>query len=298
MTDKRISDQIGFGLKRPGVCSQPQFGHFVTSLLLTVTIFVLNNTACTRRPPPLPPPPETAPAPSETESQPAPDLEATAPELELRVEPSAIRTGESALLTWEARYADRVTIDHNIGTVDTAGKIKFFPEETTTYQVAAEGAGGRVEKAVTVEVLTAEKGSLWVEDLRDKPTAERFNYFVKPVFFGFDSAGLDEEAKLTLEGNWRWLQRTENAGLRFLIAGHCDERGTEEYNLALGDKRAQVVKEYMVALGIDPSRIGSISFGEERPFDTRQSEEAWALNRRAHFALLPESADKTGKNNN
>ena len=218
------------------------------------------------------------------------------PELELRVEPSAIQKGESALLTWQARYADRVIIDHNIGTVDASGRIKFFPDETTTYRVEAEGPGGTVEKTARVEVFSDQQAPLWADDLRDKPLKEQFSYFVKPVFFKLDSAELTEEAKLTLGGNIDWLQRVENMGWRFFIEGHCDRRGTEEYNLALGDRRAQVVKEYMVAYGVDPGRILTISVGEERPFNMRESEEAWALNRRAQFLLIREGEESTTGN--
>ena len=210
------------------------------------------------------------------------------PELDVGVEPSAIQEGESALLSWEVRNADQVSISENIGLVGLTGKIKFFPEETTTYTVTAEGSGGRVAKSVTVEVLAPGSGRISVEDLSERPLEERFEYFVKPVFFEFDSAQLTEEAQLTLEGNIRWLIGTENANLHFIIQGHCDQRGTEEYNLALGDKRATVVKEYLVARGIEASRIKAVSLGEERPFDLRSTEKAWALNRRAHFVLAPD----------
>lgn len=213
---------------------------------------------------------------------------AAPPKLEVHVEPSAIRKGESALLSWEARDAHQVSINQNIGSVATSGKIKFFPEETTTYTVSAEGAGGRVERSVRVAVLDEEVSGVSSENLRDKPLDERFNFFVKPVFFEFDNADLSDEAKLTLDGNVRWLLQAENLTIKFIVEGHCDERGTEEYNLALGDKRAQVVKQYLTEKGVDPSRIVTLSFGEERPFDAHETEEAWALNRRAHFVLIQE----------
>ncbi len=257
-------------------------------------LFVLGHTACTRRPllPSLPPEETSIPA-SEAGSGKKLDAAVPQPELELRVEPSAIQKGDSALLTWQARYANSVIIDHNIGTVDAWGRIKFFPDETTTYRVAAEGPGGTVEKTARVEVFSDEQAPLWADDLRKKPLEEQFNYFVKPVFFKFDKAELTQEAKLTLDGNMDWLKRVENTGFQFFIEGHCDRRSTEEHNLALGDKRAQVVKEYMVASGVDPRRILTISIGGERPFNMRETEEAWALNRRAHFILIREGEDST-----
>lgn len=251
--------------------------------LLLAVLLILAGEGCGRRPaPPLPLPAPPAPSASPpSDSTPASPLE-----LNVRIEPDTIRKGESALLTWEARHAERVTISENIGAVGISGRIRFFPEETTTYTVTAEGAGGKVEKSVTVQVVYRDVPDLGANDLRDRPWEQRFTYFVKPVFFDFDWAELTEEAKLTLEGNLRWLLLPENTQVRFLIEGHCDERGTEEYNLALGDKRAEVVRAYLAARGVDASRIVTLSLGEERPFDTRASEEAWALNRRAHFVLI------------
>jgi peptidoglycan-associated lipoprotein len=124
-----------------------------------------------------------------------------------------------------------------------------------------------------------------VEDLRGLSLEEQFQVFVKPVFFEFDSTVLTQESILTLDGNIRWLLRPENSGIRLLLEGHADERGSEEYNLALGDKRAQVVRDFLVDHGINPSRINTVSLGEERPFDHRKSEEAYALNRRTEFVF-------------
>lgn len=99
------------------------------------------------------------------------------------------------------------------------------------------------------------------------------------VFFGFDSATLDDTARQTVERQATWLQQF--SGTTVTIEGHCDERGTTEYNLALGERRATAVKDYLVALGIDPARVLTISYGEERPADPGHTESAYALNRRA-----------------
>lgn len=103
------------------------------------------------------------------------------------------------------------------------------------------------------------------------------------VFFDFDKYNLTSEAKSTLEGNAGELKRASDA--RIIIEGHCDERGTKSYNLALGEKRAQAAKDYLVALGINGTRISTVSYGKERPFDPGHNEAAWAKNRRAHFVL-------------
>lgn len=103
------------------------------------------------------------------------------------------------------------------------------------------------------------------------------------VFFDFDEAVLSENAKKSLSDNIRWLNA--NPRVRIVVEGHCDERGINEYNLALGDRRAKAVRDFLVAGGIDARRISIISYGEERPFVLGHDESAWKWNRRAHFAF-------------
>ena len=103
------------------------------------------------------------------------------------------------------------------------------------------------------------------------------------VYFGFDSVALTSEARMTLENNAGVLN--ENPDVRVLVEGHCDERGTIEYNLALGERRALAARRYLINLGIDPDRIATISFGEEKPTDPRHQEQAWAKNRRVEFKV-------------
>ncbi len=103
------------------------------------------------------------------------------------------------------------------------------------------------------------------------------------IYFAFDDATLTAEAQRILRRKADYLRRNPGVGLR--IEGHCDERGTSEYNLALGDRRAESVKSFLAGLGIDPSRLSTISYGEERPLDPGGDEAAWARNRRAEFQL-------------
>ena len=103
------------------------------------------------------------------------------------------------------------------------------------------------------------------------------------VFFEFDSAQLSTDAQEQLKQNGSWLEGNSAKGA--LIEGHCDARGTSEYNLALGERRANVAKDYLVRLGVPSSRLQTVSYGEECPFTTDQNEEAWAKNRRAHFVV-------------
>jgi len=110
-----------------------------------------------------------------------------------------------------------------------------------------------------------------------KVTAEDF----KPAFFDFDSYKLREDARQALDQDAKLLR--DNPSVQVTIEGHCDERGTAEYNQALGEKRAQAARDYLSGAGIDASRLQMVSYGKERPFDPGHDENAWAKNRRAHF---------------
>ena len=111
------------------------------------------------------------------------------------------------------------------------------------------------------------------------PSSEALTW--QDAFFDFDKSDLREDARNALDSDAKQLR--DHGGARVLIEGHCDERGTTEYNLALGERRAGAAKDYLVAAGIDGSRIETISYGEERPFATGSDEAAWAQNRRAHL---------------
>jgi peptidoglycan-associated lipoprotein len=103
------------------------------------------------------------------------------------------------------------------------------------------------------------------------------------VHFQYDSSALTEAARATLEKHALWLQSRRD--VRLTIEGHCDKRGTTEYNLALGEQRARAVWDYLVSLGVAPERLRTVSYGKERPLDPSDTEEAFAKNRRAHFSV-------------
>ena len=113
------------------------------------------------------------------------------------------------------------------------------------------------------------------------PAPEPTKVEFEPAFFDFDSYKLRDDARSALDHDARVLR--DNHGVHITIEGHCDERGTVEYNQALGEKRAQAARDYLVAAGIDESRIQIISYGKERPFADGHDEGAWQQNRRAHF---------------
>ena len=107
--------------------------------------------------------------------------------------------------------------------------------------------------------------------------------YIRDAFFAFDASTLDDDAQYALTQTAAWLR--QNPRWRIRIEGHCDERGTEQYNLALGDRRAETAAAFLAAAGVERHRIETVSYGEEKPFESGSTEEAWAQNRRAHIVL-------------
>jgi peptidoglycan-associated lipoprotein len=173
----------------------------------------------------------------------------------------------------------------------TKKKVDTRPAETT--QAPAPDLSATVDTATTVAppddfvknepTVTEEVVPTGMEELnkwaRDKG-------YVRDAFFSYDESTLDADAQSALSASANWLKGSQGASYNLLIQGHCDERGTEQYNLALGDRRANIAKDYLVTLGVDASRIKTVSYGEERPFEEGHDETAWAQNRRAHLVLV------------
>lgn len=149
----------------------------------------------------------------------------------------------------------------------------------------AGAAGSGEAGAMSEENLSAQPGINEgpVDEIvtADGIVMNRERFINQDIFFEFDSSTLSSEAQAILKAKAEWMAR--NPHLNIVIEGHCDNRGTTEYNLALGERRAESVKRYLQDLGVAESRIRTISFGEERPLDPGNTEEAWAKNRRAHF---------------
>lgn len=134
----------------------------------------------------------------------------------------------------------------------------------------------REEPKVTEEVLPS--------DIDELNRLAQQRGYIQDAFFAYDESTLSADAQTALTNSANWLKK--NANYSLLIEGHCDERGTEQYNLALGDHRANTAKEYLQTLGVDASRLRTVSYGEERPFDAGHDEGAWAKNRRAHLIII------------
>ena len=137
------------------------------------------------------------------------------------------------------------------------------------------------ERQAAIREEELKEDQLRTESERVQSAREMFEN--EDILFEFDSASLSVEAQEILRAKAAWLR--ENPRARVMIEGHCDERGTNEYNLALGDRRAFSSKSFLVDLGIADSRLTTISYGEEQPVDSRSTEDAWTQNRRAHFVI-------------
>ena len=158
------------------------------------------------------------------------------------------------------------------------------PEPSSASSAAGKPAAqspGEGQRGATSESTTPGQSSL--DQLRDGKTTPAASP-LKEIFFSFDRYDLEGEARETLKVNADWLKRNQAA--RIEIEGHCDERGTNEYNLALGAKRAQAAKDYLVTLGIAADRLSTISYGEEIPVCREQNENCWRQNRRDRFVII------------
>ena len=202
------------------------------------------------------------------------------PTVTLNVSPSDITQGQSAELTWQAENATDVSIE-SIGTVEANGSKTVNPSESTTYRIIAKGPGGTSDATAR---LTVNKPAPPVATSSPN-LQELFRQNVKDAFFAYDSYKLDDETSQLLSSDAKFLQ--QHPELKFTVEGHCDERGSEEYNLALGASRAEAVKQALVAQGVDGQRIATNSVGKEKPFCTDSNEECWHQNRRGHF-IAPE----------
>lgn len=163
-----------------------------------------------------------------------------------------------------------------------AGLVLGACETTSDNAGTAKGTGsnvGTVPSSGSVVVSAPQVSNLAPGGVPSGSQEDLVTNIGDRVFFGLDSIAISAEARVTLEKQAQWLRR--NQGVTVTIAGHADERGTREYNLALAERRATAVRNYLVALGLDQNRIKTISYGKERPVDARSVEDAWSKNRRS-----------------
>jgi peptidoglycan-associated lipoprotein len=233
--------------------------------LLSVLAAAVFTLGCGKKPPaarPAPPAPPPAPA---------------SPTVTLQANPTAINKGESATLTWNSTDATQLSIAPEVGAVTAQGSTKVTPSDSTTYTITASGPGGSASATASVSVNAppppvVEKGpsddELFLKEVRD-------------AYFDYDKADIRPDAREALSKTADFLK--SHPQFKVNIEGHCDERGSTEYNLGLGDRRASAVKQYLVSLGVPADRLSTVSFGKEKPFCTEHNEPCWQQNRRGHF---------------
>lgn len=217
--------------------------------------------ACKKKVAPPPPPPPPPPA---------------APTASLTANPNTVEKGQATTLTWETSSATEVSID-GVGSVQPSGSQQVMPGDSTTYRLVAKGAGGTKEATARVTV-TVPAPPPPAPSLSEQ---EMFAQAVKDIFFDYDKYDLRPDQQTALQSGAQFL--SQHANIRFTIEGHCDERGSTEYNLALGDNRANSVKNSLVQAGVSADRIKTISYGKEKPFCGEPTEDCWQQNRRGHF---------------
>ncbi len=239
--------------------------------LLAVAVFALTVVGCQReevvRPPEVPP---ASPAP--------PAL----PTVTLEASQTFIQRGESVTLNWTTSNATEVSLSPGIGRVAAQGSTRVAPEVSTTYSISASGPGGTATDSVRITV-----GAGAPEIVRtpepSKTLDELFRENVFDAFFDYDKSDIRSDAREALSKTAQFLRT--HPDIKVIIEGHCDERGSTEYNLALGDRRAQAARQFLISLGVAPDRIETVSYGKERPFCFESNEVCWQQNRRAHFVL-------------
>ncbi len=232
-----------------------------TTLVFMLGAIMLLGACKKKVAPPPPPPPPPPPAPTAT----------------LTASPDSIQKGQSTTLTWQTTNATDVSVE-GIGAVQTNGSQQVTPADSTTYTLTAKGAGGTQEATARV---TVEAPPPPPPPAAGPTEEEMFGQNIKDIYFDYDKYDVRSDQQSAVQSDAAFLK--DHPNVQFTIEGHCDERGSTEYNLALGDNRAGSVKNALVQAGVSASQIKTISYGKEKPFCTESNEECWSQNRRAHL---------------
>jgi peptidoglycan-associated lipoprotein len=214
------------------------------------------------------PPAETAPAAT-----------APTPTATLTATPTVISAGDQVQLTWHTTDATSISVD-GIGDVPSVGVKTVTPTTSTTYHLVARGEGGSADASARVTVNAPPAIETPSTTMSEE---QEFKAHVQDIFYDYDNYDIRSDAQVTLAKDADYLLQHPN--IKVVIGGYCDERGSNEYNLVLGQNRAQAAKIALVTAGVAADRIRVISYGKEKPFCTDSNEECWQLNRRAGFTL-------------
>jgi len=219
------------------------------------------------------PPSSLAPTP---EAPPAP------PTASLVAEPLAIDLGQSVVLNWRSTNATSVTID-GIGAISPNGTQTVSPSASTNFHLTAKGDGGTTEANVRVTVRVPVLPVAPADTTADMGSEEVFHQNVQDAFFDYDSYDLRPDGEAAVAQAAAYI--VAHPAVRVVIGGYCDERGSAEYNLALGENRANAARTALINAGVAPARVRVISYGKEKQFCTEENEACWQQNRRDQFSL-------------
>lgn len=233
--------------------------------LLAAVVFAFGCGPKKVTPPPTPPPPPPA---------------AARPTVTLQASPTSINKGESSTLTWNSTDATQLSIAPEVGAVTAQGSTKVTPSDSTTYTITATGPGGSATATAEVSVNAPPPPP---PPKAEPSLDELFLKEVQDAYFDYDKADIRPDARQALSKTADFLKA--HPSVRVTIEGHCDERGSTEYNLGLGDRRASATKQYLVSLGVTADRMTTVSFGKEKPFCAEHNEPCWQQNRRGHFVM-------------
>lgn len=243
---------------------------YARALFSTLLVVVALGAACSKKPAPQappPPPPRAAEPPAR-------------PTVNIQASPTSIQRGQSTKLTWSSTNATSLTLSPEIGAVASEGTQTVSPQDAITYTITATGPGGTADASVHVSISAPPPPA----PAAHQPTLqEMFDKEVKDAYFDYDKADIRTDARDALSQTAQFLRAYPQ--MKVAVEGHCDERGSTEYNLALGDRRAAAAKKFLVSLGIPADRLETVSYGKERPFCSASNEECYRQNRRAHFVL-------------
>jgi peptidoglycan-associated lipoprotein len=257
--------------------SRVHASKFGAVMLVALVLFAVG---CKKKVPPPPPPP---PPPAVTVAPPPP----AAPVISsFTAEPSTIQPGQSSTLRWSTSNATDMTIDQGIGPVQGQGQRQVFPRISTNYTLTVRGPGGMDSRAVTVEVSTPPPPPPPAPSAPRLSSADLLQQQAQDAFFDYDMSEIRGDGRDALTRDAALLKQIfqQDPNFSVVIEGHCDERGSAEYNLALGDRRATAAKDFLVQLGVPADRLKTISYGKERPQCTEANEDCWQKNRRAHLS--------------
>ena len=209
----------------------------------------------------------------------APPVMIPAPTAQLTATPTVISAGDQVQLSWHTTDATSVSID-GIGDVPSSGVKTVTPTESTTYRLVARGSSGSADASARV---TVNAPPAVVVPVNTMSAEEEFKANVQDIFFDYDTYDIRADAQSTLAKDASYL--ASHPDVKVVIGGYCDERGSDEYNLALGQNRANAAQKALVTAGVAASRIRVVSYGKEKPFCADSNEQCWQLNRRDGFTM-------------